>query len=348
MNANKHESKAPCSIRVYLCLSVAVFLPVLTGCQSLGRTPAWVANPKAVYPESAYLVSVGAGDTRRAAENAAAANLSRIFEAHIESDERLLDQVHERGKHVERTTTFTADINILSAQTLYNVQHAEAWQDRNGRYHAVAYLDRGETGGIYRGKINEQTTRVEFLLGHAEQTDGLLKKYALLRAANQHAAENLRLLRQLKVIHPRAVASATPAYSTNELRKALADTAQQIRVKIRIAGDDERRMVSCLEELITRYGFVVGQPAVLEVDGRVSVTDTRQRAFGIVFVRYELALQIKDAGGSVLATLNNKGREGHVSLAEARVRSFRTLENAINTSGAQHFDHYFDSLIELP
>ena len=68
MNANKHESKAPCSIRVYLCLSVAVFLPVLTGCQSLGRTPAWVANPKAVYPESAYLVSVGAGDTRRAAD----------------------------------------------------------------------------------------------------------------------------------------------------------------------------------------------------------------------------------------------------------------------------------------
>ncbi|MEN8254054.1 MAG: LPP20 family lipoprotein [Verrucomicrobiota bacterium] len=330
-------------ICVYLCASVVL----ISGCISLsGGTPDWVANPKSAYPESHYLVAVGEGDTRRAAENSAAANLSRIFEAHIESDERLLDQSRETGKGFERTTDFTADINILSAQTLYNIQHAEAWQDGKGRVHAVAYLDRRETAAIYRDKIDEQTTRVNFLLAQAEQTNDLLKKYATLRAANRHAAEAKYLLRQLKVIHPRSVPGATPGYTENNIRKALAETAKQIRVQIGVEGDDDQRMTSVLEELITRYGFVVGTSAVLEIDGRVAVNDTGQRTADLVFVRYELVVQIKNAAGNVLVSANEKGREGHVSLSEARVRSFRTLENAIKAGAAQRLDAYFDSLVD--
>jgi len=319
----------------------------LAGCKSLtGGTPEWVANPKSVYPENQYLVAVGEGDTRRAAENAAAANLARIFEAHIESDERLLDQSRETGKSFERTTDFTTDINIISSQTLYNIQHAEAWQDDKGRVHAVAYLDRRKTAAIYRDKIDEQTTRVNFLLANARETEELLKKYATLRAANHHAAEAKYLLRQLKVIHPPSVPGSTPSYTENKIRKALAETARQIHVQIKVEGDDDQRMTSVLEELITRYGFVVGTPAVLKIDGRVAIADTGQRTAALVFVRYTLALQVKEADGTTLISLNEKGREGHISLAEARVRSFRTLENAIQSSGSQRLDTYFDALID--
>ena len=322
---------------------------VLAGCKSLtGGTPEWLANTKSVYPENEYLSAVGAGDTRRAAENAAAANLARIFEAHIESDERLLDQTRETSESLIRTTDFTADINILSSQTLYNIQHAEAWKDGNGRYHAVAYLDRRDTARIYRDKIDEQTTRVNFLLASAESSTEPLKRFATLRAANRHANEANYLLRQLKVIHPPSVAGATPSYSPNQLRKSLAEAAKQITVQIRIAGDDEQRMAGTLEQFITRYGFVVGTPAILDIAGRVSVTDTGERTHDFVFVRYELALQIKDAAGNVLVSVGDKGREAHKSLEQARIRSFRTLDNAIQAGGAQRLDAYFDSLIEQP
>ena len=329
-----------------------IILPILllglVGCKTLtgGGTPDWVANPKTSYPDNQYLVAVGEGDTRRTAENSAAANLSRIFEAHIESDERILDQSRETGESFERTTDFTADINILSSETLYNIQHAEAWKDSVGRYHAVAYLNRRETASIYRDKIGELTRRVNFLIAHAAHTTELLKEYALLRAANRHAAEASNLLRQLKVIHPPSVPGSTPSYSVNALRKNLAETAKKIRVQIKMEGDDNRRITAVLEEQITRYGFVVGTPSVLEVAGSVSVDDTGQRSADLVFVRYTLALQVKGADGTVLASLNNKGREGHLSLAEARVRSFRTLENAIKSSGNARLDAYFDSLID--
>lgn len=333
----------------YIPLFIALFLLNLTGCASLmGGTPTWVENPKAVYPESSYLVAVGAGDTRRAAENSAAGNLSRIFEANIQSDERLLDQSRETNNSFKRTTDFTSDINILSSQTLYNIQHAEAWKDGTGRYHAVAYLERRETAAIYRDKIEEQTTRVNFLLASAKQTTDPLKLYATLRTANRHATEAASLLRQLKVIHPSSIGGSTPSYSVNELRKALAEAAKQITVQIKLDGDDEKRMTNTLEAFITRYGFIVGNPAVLNISGHVSVIDTGERNHDLVFVRYELALQIKDHEGNMIVSVGEKGREAHKSLNQARIRSFRTLENAIQASGTQRLDAYFDALIEQP
>jgi hypothetical protein len=318
-----------------------------SGCSTFkDRPPEWVENPKAVYAENEYLAAVGEGDTRRAAENAAAANLSRIFEAHIESDERLLDTTHETGTSLVRTTDFTSDVNILSSQTLYNIQHAEAWRDGSGRYHAVAYLNRRETAAIYRDKIDELTTRVHFGLEHAAQAGNLIDQYAQLRAANRIAAENELLLRQLKIIHPLSASASAPGYSMSELKKALADTARQIRVQIHIDGDSDGRMTACLEELITRYGFVVGAPAVLDVAGRVAVTDTGQRKANLVFVRYELAVQIKDTDGTVLAAVNNKGREAHQSQSEARSRSFRTMERAITNEGIERLDAFFDALTD--
>jgi hypothetical protein len=333
---------------IYARFYLSVLLMLLTaGCSTLkNRPPEWVENPKSVYDENEYLAAVGEGDTRRAAENAAAANLSRIFEAHIKSDERLLDTTHESGTSFIRTTDFTADVNILSSQTLYNIQHAEAWKDDSGRYHAVAYLNRRETAAIYRDKIGGLTERVRFGLDHAAQAGNLLDRYAQLRAANRNAAENELLLRQLKVIHPPSAAASAPGYSLSELQKALTDTARNIRVQIRIDGDSDGRMTACLEELITRYGFVVGTPAVLEVAGRVAVTDTGQRNANLVFVRYELAVQIKDTDGNVLAAVNNAGREAHQSQSGARSRSFRTMERAITTEGVDRLDAFFDALTD--
>ncbi len=320
----------------------------LMSCQSLthNRTPDWVANPKAAYPENHYLAALGEGDTRRAAENAADANLARIFEAHIKSNERILDQSRETRDAFERTTSVVTDINILSSQTLYNIQHAEAWKDNQARIHAIAYLDRRETAAIYRDKIDKKTESILFLLSQVESTQDLLKKYATLRVAAFRAAENNRLLKQLNVISPRSSTGTKLNYSENNIQKNLADIAKQIRVEINVTGDDDRQITSVLEELITRYGFVVGTPAVLKIDGHISINDTGQRTADLVFVRYQLLLQIKEANDLVLVVVNDKGREGHISLDEARIRSYRTLANTIKATGAQRLDAYFDSLID--
>jgi len=345
MNTKPRQSKSGFNCPAGKGASLALAIIFLSGCAVFhGGTPVWVENPKTVYPDNEYLSAVGAGDTRRAAENAAAGNLARIFEARIESDERLLDQTRENGKQFQRTTDFTSDINILSDQTLYNIQHAEAWKDQSGRYHAVAYLNRRETARIYRDKITEQTTRVEFLKPSADHTADPLKKYATLRTANRHAAEADQLRRQLSVIHPPS--ASAPPYSINELQTALAAAAKQIPVHIRINGDADQRITAILEQFITGYGFIIGQPPVLSIDGNIAVNDTGERDHGLTFVRFELDLKIKDAQNNVLISITEKGREAHKTLGQARQRSYRTLENAIQANGANRLDAYFETLIE--
>jgi hypothetical protein len=347
MTAKEHRPDLMILFRSALRFSAVPVMLYLSGCMTRGGdAPAWVDNPKAVYPESAYLAAVGEGDTRRAAENAAAANLSRIFEAHVEADERLIDQVRETGKRIDRTTDFSADINILSAQTLYNLQHAEAWTDEKGRVHAVAYLNRRETAALYRDRIDRETSHVNFLLAQAQQAGEPLLQYALLRAAAAHAADAAYLLGQLKIIHPPSVPGVTPGYSESRLRRDLAESARNIRVQIRMDGDDEGRMTAALEKWITSYGFVVGTPSILKIDGRIAMEDTGQRTADLVFIRYDLTVRVEDAEGTVLVSVSEKGREGHVSVPEARIRAFRTLENAIDAKGAHRLDTYFGSLVD--
>lgn len=345
------QNYSPMTLRKIASLCLTIVLPitifVVSGCSTFrNHEPEWVRNPKTVYPENKFLVAVGEGDTRQDAENVASANLSRIFEAHIESDERMVDKVWESNDDFVRKTDVTTDINILSSQTLINIQHAEAWKDDDRRYHAVAYLNRRETGMIYLDKIEERSAHVESLLGYAQHSSNLLEKYALLRAAVRVAIENDVLLRQLKVIHSPTASAAAPSYSINEIEKAASDCAKQIRVAIQIDGDTDGRMANCLKELVTRYGFVVGQPATIDMQGRVSIDDTGKRAAGLVFFLYNLTVQIQDDQGNVLAAINEKGREAVTSPSEARTRCYRTLENAIKVSGIRSFDTYFDSLVE--
>ena len=322
-----------------------LFMGVLLGCQTSNHPPKWIANPYSIYPENKFLVSVGEGDTRRSAENAADANLARIFGAQIESSERVFDQSIETIKTFERTTDFSTDINIHSSQMLYNINHAEAWQDSKGRIHAVAFLNRRKTAEIYCEKIDTLANKVQFYIAQSATEKSLLKKYAALRVAARKANEVSSLLRQLKTIHAPSMESARPSYNVNTIQKELAETAKKIRVQIHLSGDVEERMETVLEEIVSHYGFVLGHTPLLKIDGKITVANTKQRTGNLVFVRYTFSIHFKTSDGTTLLTLHEKGREGHVSFEEARVRVFRTLEQRIRPKVIQQMDAHLDALI---
>ncbi|MBN2685988.1 MAG: LPP20 family lipoprotein [Pontiellaceae bacterium] len=315
------------------------------GCKTL-QEPDWLRNPKSVYPEDRYLSAIGAGSSRQTAEYAASANLSRIFKSHIEATDRLIDVTSESEKEFSRTTEVSTDINILSEQTLINIQHAEAWKDDIGRYHAIAYIDRRATAEIYQNQIDENSRRIQTFLTYADQAETLLQKHAQLRAAARLANENTALLQQLKVIHSPTAEAAAPPYSIAALKTALLTNGEKIRVSIQIDGDTNERTAEILKEMITRYGFTVGEPAVLTLQGHVSFTDTGKRTDDLLFYRFNLTVDVKDQAGRTITTITENGREAVTSTEEALPRFYRTLNKAVQQSGPRSLDAYFNSLIE--
>lgn len=319
---------------------------ILSGCTAFRGQPDWVRNPQSVYPEKEYLACVGEGDTRRAAENSASANLSRIFESQIQSDERLAEHSYETTTNFERKTDYDQDINILSKQTLHNIKYAEAWTDPQGRVHAVAYMQRRSTAALYRDKITDKNKRITYLINRAESTEDILQRYALLRAAVQENTINQQLLSQLNVIHSPSVAAVSPSYAKDELRRKLAETAKNIRVHISIEGDSQRMLSASIEQMITQYGFVLDQPAVLTLSGKVSVEDTGQRKADMLFARYELTVHLNDQSGTTLVSIHEKGREGHFNMPELKIRAFRTMEKRILSECKSRLDAHFLSMVD--
>ena len=325
-------------------ISLALLL-FFTGCKTTStETPDWVKNPQTRYSESQFLVSIGEGDTRHSAENAADANLARIFKSQIKSNERLIQKTQESTTSFYQQSDLTSDINVLSDQTLINIQHAEAWVSPNGRVFAIAYLNRRKTAEIYRTEIEENCQKIALFQKQLKTEQDTTVQYALLRSATKYATQNKHLLQQLKIIYPPATTQLSLNYSETKLQQQLMQTAQKIRVKINISGDENNRITNLLEELITRYGFVIGTPETFNITGNISLHETEQKTESLVFVRYALLLKFQKTDGTVLISINKKGREAHTSFPEARIRAFRTLENTIRPDGTQRLDDYFDRL----
>lgn len=310
-------------------------LTLIAGCESLdNRTPKWVENPQKIYPEELYLVATGEGERAEEAEQDARINLFTFFEIPATTNE---------------TTETPAIIatDIATPAPLYTIQYSKAWTNEQERVHTTAYIDRNAAAALYRGKIDEKTHLVLPLLEAANQAANPLKKYALLRTAAREAAENAILLSQLAIIQSNSVAAVSPDYQLEELYQNLSDTAQKIRVRIKISSDTDRTITQTIEDIVASYGFILGEHPEVNIIGYVNISAT-DKTDELDSARYSLNIQIADAVARILVSINEKGRATGESANQAISNALQTLAESIKTNGAQQIDEYLQSLIQQP
>ena len=326
-------------------IALVLFTALFWGCKTPEIQPEWVMNPQSIYPENSYLVAVGSGTSRHVAEQAADANLSRIFRAQIQATEHLVDRVSETEETFERTSEMQSSINILSQETLINIQHAEMWQDEKGTFHAVAYLNRHDTSAIYQDRIQANQKQMQAFLKNADLNADPLRQYAWLRAARRIAVDNTTLLRQQKVINPSLAANKSGDLK-QVIQKALADASAKVTVQFAHSTESAATpMEDILSKWITQYGFTGSQKEPnLIIEGEATITKLQKETAGLLFFRYKVALKIMDQQHNLLATVSESGREAVTTDEQARERCWRTIENTVLNKGTQALDHYFDSL----
>ena len=312
------------------------------------KQPAWLENPKAVYAEQMYLSAIGEADSRSEAENMAAGNLAKIFESKVKTDETVLQRYMELTKgdefSYEEQTDVTKNVNIQSEQTLFNIQFAESYTNEVGRVFVLAYFNRMKTGEIYEEKINRNTEKINYFEKECDSSKNIMFKYAAMSAASTVSLNNEVLLEQLGIIFPTSREMLEINYNHNDIMKKTADIAKQVSFKIDLKNDDENKVTILVEELMNDLGFVLAEENLLEIQGEVTFEDTdlnREQKF----VRYELQLQVIDPNGVTIVTLDEKGREGHVSYTEAKARAVRTIEKKIKKQLRKKLITYFDGLI---
>ncbi len=310
--------------------------------------PEWLKNPKAVYSEQMYLTAVGEGDSRSDAENMAAGNLARIFESNIKAEETVNQRYMELTKNdktdFEEQTDVTKSVNIQSQQTLFNIQYGESYTDDVGRIYAIAYLNRMKTAEIYENKINKNASRIDYFMGIADKSGDPILRYAAMNAASAVSSINELLLAQLTIIFPSAIDMLEINYNHDKIVKDTNAAAANVSCKIAIQNDEENKIVIMLEELINDLGFVLSKESVLRIDGNIILEKTDLKR-DLEFIRYELQINVTDNKDSVIVSMSEKGREGHVSASEAEARAIRTLSKKINKQLKKKLVAYFDGMV---
>ncbi len=318
---------------------------LLAGCTSEPISPpAWLVNPHEEYPESRFLVAVGEGDSRRAAENSASAGLARIFESRIRAEETLSETTTEaRGaqESFDQLSELRANIRIGSDQDLLNIQFGKAFTGHNRRVHAVAFIPRAETAEIYRARITENNIAVVLLTHRSDSAADPVEAYAFRRAAVRKALENDRLLAQLDIILPGMRDRLATPYVPQELYAQAAAAARDVTFSVALPGVGG----GALREALTGMGFSEKEKnPTLTFSGNATFEKTDLRRETLMFVRYRYNVDVFARDKTLVLSMNGSHREGHINFAEATARAQRSLRAELLTHVPKKVGNYLDRL----
>jgi len=335
-----------------ICLPLLLMVGACTtpspdGVVSGSRRPSWMDNPQHKYPFRYFIAAVGEGDTLSDSQSAAVGNLAKIFKSEIDVEENLQERYFElmgdKNSYQEQTR-FDRDVRINSAMSLINVRYAESYKDETGRIYSLAFINRAKTAEIYTTRLKENDVRtVDFV----ERSKGAVPSvtYAALSAAVAISTDSRLLLEQLDIISPTAKKSIRMTYGHDLLAGQLAEAAGMVHFSVQVSNDCDDKIRGALESLVTGMGFVIDEKSELKIRSRVAFEDTDLKRGNLSFVRYEAKLDLVDIGGQTVVSVSKRGREGHVSKAEAQSRCVRTIVSLIDRDFRIRIQAYFDGLV---
>jgi len=241
-----------------LLLSICLISSVLSA-----KTPQWVKNPSKAYPPQEYFSAVGTGKDQQHAELKAVENLAAIFGRNVNSLARTSARMRKAEADGTVSTGKTSDfsqsiVQTVAVENLIGIEIKEYYDD-DGKYYALAVMDKKKTQDILITSINSNNSRIEKLLCAAKPSElYTLENYARFDFAREIAGLDEKMLSKLEVIN---VDSAEPLkkriYTEASIRSQMLDIARAIPIGISIKGDGSKNMFQALSEMFGQYGFRV-------------------------------------------------------------------------------------------
>lgn len=341
----------------------ALFLACMIGCagtpaannskQIGGAAPAWVSNPKSVYPESKYLSSVGYGPDRESAEKDALGDLTAVFGQSVQGattagynyqqavSNGLLSAEENRELDTVVKTSFAMD-------TLIGVEIDTVWFNGHDTYYAVAVMDRQKCSVLYRDLIESNfdiiSTLTESLTSEQRNSFVGLSNYKMAAVI---ADANAAFINVLSVLDPpQAAPLRQKARPGEEYRIQAGRITRTIPVSVTIDNDYSGRIKGAFSEVYADAGFQTGgidAPYQLQVS--VSLEEAVLGENPNKFFRYAISANlVEKSTDQVLIPYNISGREGSVSISEAQNRTLRTIEQKIRADYAGTLEEYLAGL----
>lgn len=333
---------------VIMCL-LMLFSAALGAKKKANDRPAWVDNPAIEYNTTLYLSAVGCGSSRAQAEDNARANLAKIFSSRIHSEsgfeQRYQEIISESAASYSAALDQSAQVKVVSSQTLSNIQIGKSWTDHLGQVYAAAYLNRTLTAELYRSNIEDNAARIMTLLQSGLESHDNWETFATLNAARALDSQNGQLISQLRIISLDEAGFIRLPYDPEVLQAQLQATGRKILFRVQGEGEAARALIPNLQEVVTNLGFGVSDTAMNLIKICLNIEELKMENPRNKYVRYQLSIIMTDEMGKQLLNYNDAGREAHLSFEEARSRVHRTASEKIANEFAKKLQAYLDGKI---
>ena len=343
--------------KLFAVLLAGLWGVLISGCLSFGgpgasgAAPEWVTDKDAVYPPDRFLAEVGEGDSLNGAKSNAAGAIARIFRNRITVESTIRTRYSEisggdgSSLGIVSQTDFDQSIAEGADESLSNMKFGESWQDEMGRVYTVAYLDRLETGNLYRGRVLENDERVMELIGRAREQDDGLRRCAFLDAAYVTAEITRVILEQLEIINMPMARSVIQSYDLGDLRAERADQAASLNMQVSVSGSGGDAVSGVLSDWVTGRGFSVSPSGDIRISALIDVTPV-ELDNGYENLGWELKLDLIDSVGYAAVSISRQARSSGISESAARARVYQDITKTIQRDFEMSFNAYLNSFLE--
>jgi hypothetical protein len=314
-------------------------LSLLTLSCATAPVPDWAASPsaiRAVYPDRDYIAQRGRGETRQAAEVAAAAEIARFFTSQISATSGYRLSVTQQNGVVTENSQLTDEAFVLSQVALFGIRYAQdAFYDKAEKeWQTVAYIDRNEAWTVYEPRFKRQADAFHALYAAAENERGQFRRFqrfgvagAYIRGGDFVEAEAFG-----QILHPqkmdaafggiRAEIAAIPQKTDDAKRKA--------GVFIDCPGDFETRVTNAFSQVLKSEGFPVAENKDgADVVCTITIDEGRQQRELGIFYNSSLQAVFTDASGALFAFTATADRASAVTPDVAKRRAYTALAEKV-------------------
>lgn len=305
--------------------------------KELSDFPSWVHNPYSKYNKTFYFAAVGNSDTKKGAEKDAYANISKIIQTKITSNESLEQEyVEETGKEIQTREQLNQYTNLQTNQTLKNIKIAKTYYDQNeANYYALAYLNRTETANIYENEISDKSIEINNYYQQYQNASDKLQKLQFLKKALSLTQQNQYLNSQLRVISHTGQTVKLP-YNLSKLISEKMQLTNTIQVSITPKGAFKEKLKNYISYALEEVGFSVintnNYNADFELIANFEIQKANLNRKNLFFVNWYLNIDfINNFTKKSELTFNKSGRSGQINLQQAKQRAIMEIENVVKT-----------------
>jgi len=312
--------------------------------------PDWIEHPDKKYPENRFLVGVGSGDNRQAAEDNAFGNISKVFQAEVNVDETYIQkylEIEKQGKHeLSVSSQMLEKSGVKSNQNLRNIKVKEAFFAENeGLYYVLAVMDRMETADLYEQDIEDNNSRISEFLAASREAPDKLTRFARMYKVKTLFEVNKVLNQQYRLISLNREEIPGPLTEL-ELNEEWANLIRSINVSLYPGEGTLQEVSDYMLEVISSIGFqVVKEKSDFGFTYSLELSQTQLNRSDTFGYNWKLTVRTDDnIHQRSLRAFNLEQRTVSISESQARALLLVNVKKALNTQFRKDFMAYLESL----